>query len=105
MILFVMKYTLVSSAPLFIFHNQHKILNNLYLAHDPPTSCSFQQNQLQENGHIQCGIFSRSYPEEIAVQNVSITKSSFTFRTQKKTVIKLLTQNDIFLNDMQQNAT
>ena len=26
-----MKYTLGSSAPWYIFHNQHKILNNLYL--------------------------------------------------------------------------
>ena len=26
-----MKYTLGSSAPSYIFHNQHKTLNNLYL--------------------------------------------------------------------------
>ena len=26
-----MKYTLGSSAPLFIFHNLHKTLNNLYV--------------------------------------------------------------------------
>ena len=28
-----MKYTLGSSAPSYIFHNQHKTLNNLYIAY------------------------------------------------------------------------
>ena len=33
-----MKYTLGSSAPSYIFHNQHKTLNNLYLS--SPCSCN-----------------------------------------------------------------
>ena len=32
----VMKYTLSSSTPLYIFYNHHKILNNIYIQYISP---------------------------------------------------------------------
>ena len=51
-----MKYTLGSFAPSYIFHNQHKTLNNLYILTCGPVQTSFQvdieiyEDKLSESG-------------------------------------------------------
>ena len=76
---------------------------NFYSAHGPPTA-----NHLQEKDHIECGLFSITHTfvrlipitrlEKIAVQNVNFTKFIFIFKTLNKTVIRILTQNDVNFN-------
>ena len=51
-----MKYTLGSSAPSYIFHNQHKTLNNLYISPSEPVLTSFQVDiEIYENKLAQSG--------------------------------------------------
>ena len=52
----VVNYTLGSSAASYIFHNQNKTFNNLYLAYDLPISCFFSQSDVKKT-HTPCGIF------------------------------------------------
>ena len=54
-----MKYTLGSSAPSYIFHNQHKTLNNLYVPGNNPRALASGLSYVQVDKH--CITFYTTY--------------------------------------------